>query len=63
VSTAELAQIQSAKKYQEKSITKRVEKYIRIKLKEDWSPEQISGRMKLDTGMYVVQETIYFYKT
>ena len=61
----ELAQIQSTKKHQEKSkrksITKRVEKYIRIKLKEDWSPEQISGRMKLDTGIYVVHETIYRY--
>jgi IS30 family transposase len=61
----ELAQIQSAKKHQEKSkrksITKRVEKYIRIKLKEDWSPEQISGRMKLDTGVYIVHETIYRY--
>ena len=61
----ELAQIQSTKKHQEKSkrksITKRVEKYIRIKLKEDWSPEQISGRMKLDTGESVVHETIYRY--
>ena len=61
----ELAQIQSTKKHQEKSkrksMTKRVEKYIRIKLKEDWSPEQISGRMKLDTGESVVHETIYRY--
>ena len=61
----ELAQIQSSKKHKEKSkrqsITKRVEKYIRIKLKEYWSPEQISGRMKLDIGESVVHETIYRY--
>jgi len=30
------------------SLTKTIEKYIRAKLKQDWSPEQIAGRMKLD---------------
>jgi len=62
---AELAQIKStqiemqkAKRY---SITKPIEKYIRSKLKQDWSPEQIAGRMKLDTGVSVVHETIYRY--
>jgi len=43
------------------SLTKPIEKYIRAKLKQDWSPEQISGRMKLDTGVSVVHETIYRY--
>ena len=62
---AELAQIKSAKVEKQKnkrdSLTKTIQKYIRAKLKKDWSPEQISGRMKLDTGMYVVHETIYRY--
>lgn len=62
---AELAQVQSVKiertKKKRFSLTKPIEKYIRAKLKQDWSPEQISGRMKLDTGAYVVHETIYRY--
>jgi len=62
---AELAQIKSTKTEMQKtkrfSITKPIEKYIRVKLKQDWSPEQISGRMKLDTGVSVVHETIYRY--
>jgi IS30 family transposase len=52
----------SAKKHKEKSkrfsLTKPIEKYIRAKLKQDFSPEQISARLKLDTGMSVVHETI-----
>jgi len=43
------------------SLTKPIEKYIRAKLKQDWSPEQISGRMKLDIGVSIVHETIYRY--
>jgi len=62
---AELAQIKSTKVKMQKrkrdSLTKPIEKYIRAKLKQDWSPEQISGRMKLDTGVSVVHETIYRY--
>ena len=62
---AELAQIKSVKTEMSKSkrfsLTKPIEKYIRAKLKQDWSPEQISGRMKLDTGVSVVHETIYRY--
>jgi IS30 family transposase len=62
---AELAQIKSTKVEMQKkkrySLTKSIEKYIRAKLKQDWSPEQISGRMKLDTGVSVVHETIYRY--
>lgn len=41
------------------AITKLIEKYIRTKLKLDWSPEQISGRMRLDIGQSVHHETIY----
>ena len=62
---AEMAQVISTKTEVQKkkrfSLTKPIEKYIRAKLKQDWSPEQISGRMKLDTGMSVVHETIYRY--
>jgi len=62
---AEFAQVQSTKVERQKkkrfSLTKPIEKYIRAKLKQDWSPEQISGRMKLDTGISVVHETIYRY--
>ena len=63
---AEFAQINSSKVEMKKkkcfSLTKPIEKYIRVKLKKDWSPEQISGRMKLDTGVSVVHETIYRYR-
>ena len=40
-------------------LNKPIEKYIRLKLKEDWSPEQISGRMKLDINQTIHHETIY----
>ncbi len=62
---AELAQVQVAKREKHKKkrscLTKQIERYIRSKLKLDWSPEQISGRMKLDIGVSVVHETIYRY--
>ena len=60
---AEFAQVKSIQREKSKkkrsSLTKQIEKYIRSKLKLDWSPEQISGRMKLDIGVSVVHETIY----
>ena len=42
-------------------ITSKVKTYIKSKLKEDWSPEQIAGRMKKDKGFTVSHETIYRY--
>ena len=42
-------------------ITSKIKTYIKNKLKEDWSPEQISGRMKRDNGFTVCHETIYRY--
>ena len=42
-------------------ITSRIKTYIKSKLKEDWSPEQIAGRMKIDNGLSVCHETIYRY--
>jgi len=35
--------------------------YVLGKLKAGWSPEQISGRMELDTGKYLNHESIYQY--
>jgi len=59
----ELAQIKSTQTHQEKrkrsSITKIIEKYIRAKLKLDWSPEQIAGRLKKDKNIAIHHETIY----
>ena len=42
-------------------ITSQIKTYIKTKLKEDWSPEQIAGRMKRDKGFTVCHETIYRY--
>lgn len=42
-------------------LTSRIKTYIKSKLKEDWSPEQISGRMKIDHGLTICHETIYRY--
>ena len=41
--------------------TSKIKTYIKTKLKEDWSPEQIAGRMKMDTGLRICHETIYRY--
>ena len=40
-------------------ITKTIERYIRKSLKQEWSPEQITGRMKLEIGLSISHETIY----
>ena len=42
-------------------ITSKIKTYIKSKLKEDWSPEQIAGRMKIDQGFTICHETIYRY--
>lgn len=42
-------------------LTKRMEKYIIEGLKQKWSPEVISGRMKIDIKKSVSHETIYRY--
>ena len=54
---AELAQIKSTKVEMQKtkrfSLTKPIEKYIRAKLKKDWSPEQIAvGFLKIKQYPY-----------
>jgi len=40
-------------------ITNQVEAYIRQKLKEQWSPEQIAGRMKIDLQKTISHGSIY----
>jgi IS30 family transposase len=42
-----------------KCMTPNVIKLIEIKIREKWSPEQISGRLKLELGISVSHETIY----
>ena len=44
-----------------KNLTLRMKKYIDDKLQLKWSPEQISGRMKIDLRKSVSHETIYKY--
>lgn len=43
------------------NITVKMKQYICDKLKLSWSPEQISGRMKIDIGKKICHETIYSY--
>jgi len=61
--SAEIAQVESTKKHKSKpkrdAITTTIEKYIRSKLKEDWSPEQIAGRLYKDKAVSISHETIY----
>jgi len=53
------AKLKHIKKSKRKAMTKPVEKYVKQKLKEDWSPEQLVGRMKKDTNLTVSHETVY----
>jgi len=59
------AQTKSQRRQKAKSkysvLTSKVKTYIKTKLKEDWSPEQIAGRMRLDIGFVICHETIYRY--
>jgi len=42
-------------------LSSKIQAYIKSKLIEDWSPEQIAGRMKLDIRFSICHETIYRY--
>jgi len=42
-------------------LTSKIKTYIKYKLKEDWSPEQIAGRIQLDINLRICHETIYRY--
>lgn len=53
------AKIKHIHKPKRSVMTKAIEKYIRKKLKEDWSPEQLVGRMKIDINKTISHETIY----
>ena len=53
--------IRKKSKHKYTVITSKIKTYIKTKLKEDYSPEQIAGRMKRDKGFTVCHETIYRY--
>ncbi len=59
------AQTKAQRRQQAKSkytvFTSKIKTYIKKQLKEDWSPEQIAGRMKIDIGLCICHETIYRY--
>ena len=59
----ESAQIETRLRHRHKHkytvITPSIERYIRSKLKVEWSPEQIAGRMRRERGESVSHETIY----
>lgn len=38
-----------------------IHRYVKDKLHEKWSPEQISGRIRIDLGLSISHETIYQY--
>jgi transposase, IS30 family len=44
-----------------KKLTPEVEDLLKSYLKRDWSPEQISGRLKLEEKLQISHETIYKY--
>jgi IS30 family transposase len=44
-----------------KAFTQKTTQYIYERLKSKWSPEQISGRMKLDINKSISHETIYSF--
>jgi len=62
---AEKAQIETTLRHKHKKKhtvwSPSTERYVREKLKLDWSPEQISGRMKQEGRKTVSHETIYRY--
>jgi IS30 family transposase len=47
------ANIRQQSKVKYTVITSKIKTYIKSKLKEDWSPEQIAGRMKRDKGFSI----------
>jgi len=59
------AQTKSQRRQQNKRkytvFTSKIKIYIKKHLNKDWSPEQIAGRMMLDTGLSICHETIYRY--
>ncbi len=59
------AQTKSQRRQQNKRkytvFTSKIKTYIKKHLNKDWSPEQIAGRMMLDTGLSICHETIYRY--
>jgi IS30 family transposase len=63
--SAECAQVNARIRHKNKKrkihLTQVVKVYIGQKLKEHWSPEQISGRLHIDMNVSISHETIYQY--
>lgn len=52
-------QIRHKNKPKHSVFTEVIKRYVRNKLKEEWSPEQIAGRIRMDIGLYISHESIY----
>ena len=55
------ARIRHKKKPRKIKSTQTIKIYIGQKLKEHWSPQQISGRLHVDKNLFISYETIYQY--
>ncbi len=55
------ARIRHKKKQRKIRLTQPIKVYIGQKLKEHWSPQQISGRLHVDENLSISHETIYQY--
>lgn len=55
------ARIRHKKKPRKIYLTQTIKVYIGQKLKEQWSPQQISGRLHVDKDLAISHETIYQY--
>ena len=56
-----IARIRHKKKPRKIRLTQPIKVYIGQKLKEHWSPQQISGRLHVDKNLFISHETIYQY--
>ena len=56
-----IARIRHKKKPRKIRLTQAIKIYIGQKLKEHWSPQQISGRLHVDKNLFISHETIYQY--
>ena len=54
-----IAKIRHKKKPRKIRLTQPIKVYIGQKLKEHWSPQQISGRLHVDKNLFISHETIY----
>ena len=58
---SELRREQAGAKKRFAQFNSQVKDYVISHLKEEWSPEQVSGRMKIDLGQKVSHQPIYAF--